>query len=361
VLTFVPAARLTRALGYVQLVFSFFIYGSYMLVPKYMSQPAFTNTSLARESWVLLNPTSWFAGWILLASGERTAFMAAAAGLSVAAFAASAWIVGGRLSIDYAERLSEVETTPARSGAAAGPRPLASGWLFANGEARAVAVLIRAQFRYDNRFRLAVLSILPLTLVYMFSGFNEGGLDPFNGRRQGHTLVYMAVMMFPPMLRAALTQSEAFRAAWIFHGTPADKRALVLALKQFVTVAFLVPYLVLIGLIYVSVIGRPLMVALHIGLLGLLSHLLLVLDLMLNPEAPFSRPAARGARTRTTFLSIMAAVFVGAILHVVLTAVYTSAFTIAVTVAGLVALTVVAETALRLRLEGIEARAEFDL
>jgi ABC-2 type transport system permease protein len=360
VLTFVPAARLTRALSYVQLVFSFFIYGSYLIVPRFLSGPGFVDTALPRAAWVLVNPTSWFAGWIVLASGERTPFMATAAALSVAAMVASLWLVSGRLSIDYAERLADVDTTPA-GGAGKAARPLRAGWLFANGEARAVAVLVRAQFRYDNRFRLTVLSILPLTLVYMFGGFGEGGLDPFDGQRQGHSLVYMAVMMFPPMLRGALTQSEAFRAAWIFHGTPADKRALVLALRSFVAVAFLAPYLAFVGAVYVAVVGRPLMVALHVVLLGLFSHLLLVLDLMMNPDVPFSRPSARGARTWSTFLSIMAAVLVGTTLHFVLIAVYSSTFAIVFTLTGLVALTIVAELALRLRLESAAAGAQFDL
>src|SRR5262249_7203500 len=149
------------------------------------------------------------------------------------------------------------------------------------------------------------LTILPLTLVYMFGGFNQGGLDPFARGGEGHTLVYMAVMMFPPMLRSALTQSEAYRAAWVFHGTPADKRALVMALKNFVAIAFLLPYLAFVGALYVLAVGRPLMVALHVVLLGLISHLLLIFDLMLNPEVPFSLPPSRGARTRTTLVSIM--------------------------------------------------------
>jgi hypothetical protein len=222
-------------------------------------------------------------------------------------------------------------------------------------------VLVRAQFRYDTRFRLTVLSILPLTLVYMFSGFNDDGLDPFAGQRQGQNLVYMAVMMFPPMLRAALTQSEAYRAAWIFHGTPTDRQALVLALRNFVAVVFLLPYLGFVAAVYVAVIGRPLMVALHIALLGLFSHLLLVIDLMLNPDVPFARPAARGARTGTAFLTIVIAVFVGATLHLALTAVYSSTIATIVTVVGVLALTLVGEAALRLRLRSVGEGAQFEM
>jgi hypothetical protein len=360
VLKLVPAARLTRALSYLQLVFSFGVYGSYMIVPHVLGDSALQGAALPRGPWTLLNPSSWFAGWIALASGERTAFMAGAAALSIVALAASAWIVAGRLSLDYAERLAEMGTSG--EGQDAAPhRPLTAGWLFANAEARAVSVLVRAHFRYDNRFRLTVLSIVPLTLVYLFSGFNTGGIDPFRGARQGHTLVYMAVMMFPPMLRGALTQSDAYRAAWIFHGTPADKRALVLALRSVVVVSFLLPYLLFLGAIYVTIIGKAWQVLLHVGLLGLLSHLLLVFDLLLNPEVPFSRPVDRGSRTLRTFVSITAAVAIGSSLHFVLGAVYSSSIATLVTVAGLAMLTLIAEIALRLRLDRLEERAQFDL
>ena len=353
VLAIVPAARLTRALSYVQLAFSFFVYGSYMLVPKYLAHSTVVAEQAPRTAWMLLNPAAWFAGWALLASGERTALMLSAAGLSAAALAASALIVGGRLSIDYAERLTEAAMSPGAARAGQG-RPLSAGWIFANGEARAVSVLTRAQFRYDNRFRLMVLSILPLTLVYLFTGLGDGGVDPFAEGGQGQTLVYMAVVMFPPMLRAALTQSDAFAAAWIFKGTPSSPRALVLALRNVLVVWFLLPYLAFLAAIYFSVSSRPAMVPVHVILLGLLSFLLMMADLLLNPDLPFSRPWARGARTWSTFVAILAAVLVGSTLPFVLQAVYSSTLALVVTLAGLVALAGVAEAALRLRLTALE-------
>lgn len=351
VLAVVPAASLTRALSYVQLGFSFLIYGSYMLVPKYLAHSTVVMEPAPRTAWMLLNPASWFAGWIMIASGERTWLMTAAAAFSVAALAASALIVGGRLSIDYAERLTESAMAPGAARASGGEnKRLSAGWIFSNGESRAVSVLTRAQFRYDNRFRLGVLSIVPLTLVYLFSGLGDGGMDPFAAGGQGHTLVYMAVMMFPPMLRATLSQSDAFAAAWIFKGTPADRRALVLALRNVLVVWFLLPYLAFLGVIYFVVSSRPEMVPVHVFVLGLLSFLLMMADLMFNPDLPFSRPPARGARTASTFLSILGAVLVGSTLRFALHVVYSSTLTLVVTLVGLVGLACVAEAALRLRL-----------
>ena len=292
--SFVPAARLTRALSYLQLAFSFLrlrLVHDSAEAARRLGDPG--ATTLAREAWTLANPAAWFAALDLLASGERTPFMAMARLLSLAGAGRRAWrwSAAGCRSTTPNGSPTMATTPPRRAGRRGRRRPLAAGRVFANGEARAVAVLVRAQFRHDNRFRLTVLSIVPLTLVYMFSGFDEGGLDPFLGGRQGHTLVYMAVMMFPPMLRAALTQSDAYRAAWIFHGTPADKRALVMALQELrrAGVPGAVPRLPRRHLRRGRWAVRG-WCALHVVLLGLISHLLLVVDLMLNPEVPFSRP-----------------------------------------------------------------------
>ena len=50
-------------------------------------------------------------------------------------------------------------------------------WLFTTGEARAVALLIRSQFKNDMKFRMGVLAILPLTVIYLFMGISERGHD----------------------------------------------------------------------------------------------------------------------------------------------------------------------------------------
>ena len=98
--------------------------------------------------------------------------------------------------------------------------------------------------------------------------------------------MYLAVMLFPTMIRGALSQSDSHRAAWVFHGTPASRPALVVAARNFVAAYFLVPYLLLLGVFYVSMVGKPVSILIHMSVLGLLSHLVLVFDLLLNPDDP---------------------------------------------------------------------------
>jgi hypothetical protein len=117
--------------------------------------------------------------------------------------------------------------------------------------------------------------------------------------------------------------------------------------------AFLLPYLAFIGLLYVAATRRPAMVAVHMVLLGLVSHLLLVLDFVLHPDPPFSQPPARASRTRSTLISIVAAIAVGTTLPLVLGPVYASPAATGLTLAGLAVLNALAHLGLRARLGAI--------
>jgi hypothetical protein len=172
--------------------------------------------------------------------------------------------------------------------------------------------------------------------------------------------VYFAVMFFPPMIRGALSQSDAYRAAWVFHGTPASKSALILAAKQFVVVGFLLPYLFLLGVVYVIMVGKPGPILLHMMVLALISHLVLLMDLLLNPDVPFSVPVRRSGLTATTIVSIVVVTLVAATLQLGLHIAYATVVGTIGLVVGLLALNVVGEIALRLRLDGLGERAEFD-
>ena len=159
---------------------------------------------------------------------------------SVVMFVALCIGLSGRLSAGFTERLGETAVSPRRASGAA--KPAAAGWLFRTGEARAMALLIRSQFRNDQKFRMGVLTIIPLTVLYIFQGVSEhGGLDGRVGRE--YLLVGFAIMMFPAMLKMQLTRSDAYRASWIFFAAPVNRANLIRASKNVVVAMFLLPYL----------------------------------------------------------------------------------------------------------------------
>jgi hypothetical protein len=152
--------RLGRALSSLQLASSAVSLTGFYLVIRSINGVTVRQVSIADQAWIWFVPVSWFASIEPTLAGtggvrEHLATLAALA-LTVTALALAA----GRLSLEFAERLSAASTTAER------PR---KGFMrripgFREGEAYAIATLVRAQFRYDMRFRFAILSIVPITI-----------------------------------------------------------------------------------------------------------------------------------------------------------------------------------------------------
>lgn len=107
-----------------------------------------------------------FAAFVRLAAGSASWPVWAAAGAAVLLTAACIPLAAGRLSLDYAQRLGEtmaIAETPRRRAGLRVPG-------FRRAEGRAVAVLVAAQFRYDQKFRMAILGIIPLIFFYRSRG-----------------------------------------------------------------------------------------------------------------------------------------------------------------------------------------------
>jgi hypothetical protein len=309
-----PSA-IRRALSYAQLVMSFLVYGGYALIPRLLSRNGVASLTLPRTIWWLLFPATWFASYLEIAAGRTGLMELLAAAASLLGLGALASGLGGRLSLDYSQHLGAMMTASSRKHA---DQTSSSGFsvdrgirlLFRGGEARAVALLVRSQFRNDQRFRLGVLGILPVTLLYVFMGISNGALgDPFLPSRRGPgiSLVTMAVMMFPPMLKMQLGASESFRASWIFFSCPIDRMNIVRASKDVLVVFFLVPYLLFLAALFTYISGNLAHVAVHIALLGLVSHLVLQVALFMDPELPFSRPPTQKGRKASSMFGLMMA------------------------------------------------------
>jgi len=205
-------------------------------------------------------------------------------------------LVRSRLSLAYAERLSTMFVD--RPGTAR-QRPVP--YLIFGPAHHAVSLLASAQFRTDQKFRLGVLGILPLTVIYLLAGFSD--TDGPEIMKREPLLVYYAVLFFPVMLRQFLVYSEAWRASWIFHAAPMPFDEIVIALKNTVVSRFLVPYLTLVMLLLGWLYPRPpLELVMHGVVIGLLSHALLTADLLVNPSLPFSQPTRHGTRSMALLL-----------------------------------------------------------
>jgi len=221
-----------------------------------------------------------------------------------------------------------------------------------------MALLIRSQFRNDQKFRMGVLTILPLTVLYIFQGiYREGG---GTSTRPGgeFMLVGFAIMMFPAMLKMQLTRSDAFRASWIFFAAPVNRATLIRAAKNVVVTMFLMPYLLFVTIAMTWATGDVAETVVHIGIMGLFSHLVLQLTILLEPELPFAKPTDKNRSTSLFGLFIGIGV-INVLLTVFARQLFTSWLNLAVTAGVTIAASVFVELLTKARVDEQARKLEF--
>ncbi|MFQ5648950.1 MAG: hypothetical protein ACE5IY_03325 [bacterium] len=310
----VSLLRLQNLLAFFQVVLAFLIYSGFIVLPRLLDHQTLQSLNFSDSPWLVLLPSAWFSSYLSLAAGELGLVHLLLALLSACVLAVLTVLTFSKLSMGYSATLASLAVqAPARGSSRSGFSRLFFFFAHAN-EERVVAKLIKNQFLHDNKFKMAVLGILPLTIFYLFIGTQQGPLpDPFVTRnidvsRAG--LLYLLVFLFPMMLRTYVTQSDAYPASWIFYTTPTDIRRVVLAEKNFLMIYFVLPFLFILSLIFTYSFNNMLHVLLHILMLGLLSHLFLQFAFLYSPDLPFSRPNVKGQRSRNMAMLLILVPFV---------------------------------------------------
>ena len=317
-------ARLGRILSFVQVLLTTLVMAAPLLLSP-LEDHIETMTITSSPAMFAL-PAAWFASALPLASGEWsvTGVLAVltAAGSTVCLF----YIVGGRLSLSYAERLGALlAVSDPDSGAL--PARKSTGRRFPK-ELRAVATLMKGNFRYDMNFRMTVLGIVPVTLFYVYLSLREGALpDPFVdlgfGAGSLWTIHFVAIGG-PQILLDSLFRSDSARAGWIFFTLPVDRAKLVTHAGHCIALFALVPYLVLLGGIFVwSFETVPHAIA-HVVVLGLVSNLGIQLRLLMVPRLPFSEPPSRGGFSANALVAMVVTAILIGLLPLPLHAAYAS-------------------------------------
>lgn len=354
----VGAQRLRSLLSYVQMATGLLVYGGFFLTSEGVTRDVLSGFTLERTAWLLLYPATWFASWLEVAAGSTLPLDVAPV---IASFVLVAWLatkLRGRLSLDYAERLaaiaSEKSAVSARTAKAAARGP---GWWFRGGEARAVAILVRSHFRNDLKFRMGVLAVVPLTIIYMVMGLRDvAGSDEAGS---GFSMVSIAVLLFPTILKQHLAFSDSFRASWVFFSSPADRTNVIRSAKNVLVTFFLLPYLVFVGVALAFFTSDHLYVIVYLLLLGSLSHITLLILTLLNPELPFAKPIEKG-RGSARIIGVMSAVAViGAVMPYLARAVQRNLVATAITFGVILLLTLVLDRLTRVRIERQAQRLEF--
>jgi len=357
-LSYVHPNRLRRVLSYIQLGTSFVIFGSYALMPRIVGNDRLTAGLIPEDKpWLLLLPPAWYASYLRLAIGEIRVTTWAPALASLVVVGVLLVYAVGNLSLDYSRRLGALRARTEETGSRRESlRTRSIGFFFSAEEPRAVALLIRSQFRYDQKFRLSVLGILPLTVFYLFMALSSGPIpDPFLAGIKGFgnsVLVYLAVLLFPLMLQTNLRNSDHFQASWIFFASPMQRDRLVLAAKNFVVVYFLLPYLLLIGILFCYFYAALWHAGVQLLVLALVAHIVLQIAVFVSPEVPFSRPVKKGERSARMILIMMIMPIVSlGLLSGIFLLVYPSRLLTVVLLVVLVVLTFLMERLLTVRIK----------
>jgi hypothetical protein len=321
----VGGARLERAVGYLQIVAGVLTYGGLMLMNRLFGRSPAANITIPDEPWLLVVPPAWYVSYLEIGTGALNSTTWIRAALSFALLGALVFALRGKLGIDYAARLAEL----AAAGGVPATAPTRTP-LFADGAARAVAILVLAHFRHDLRVRMGVLAVVPLMLFYLFIGSHERSLE----------LVSLAVLLFPALLSQHLASTDAYRASWIYAVSPIEQAKLVIALKNVAVAYFLGPFLLFVLGVLAWQLGDVRHAVVHTLVLGLISHIALQGSIGIAPRLPFSLPPDKTRGSAALILWLVVIILGGQGLLIVLNRwVYGSAFRTGVLIIALAAVT----------------------
>ncbi len=175
------------------------------------------------------------------------------------------------------------------------------------GEA-AISVLLRVQFRENMKYRMAVLSILPVILFYVVSFLLHGEhrdpfLDPL-GHVLDSLMVYMGISVLPFLFHASVTVSETPQAAWIMEGAVLSPGELVRILADRFFFHVLLPAHGLLLLFFMVTMESGWHGILHGVHMLLLGSVLLYARFLYPPRLPFSIPQGKVSQARKTFMAL---------------------------------------------------------
>ena len=358
--------RLKNFLSFLQVAASPLIYTGYLILPNALKQ-FLVGAQVERTFWLYLLPTTWFASIVELGypSPSRAAWLGAV--LAFGAILLLGVLIARTLSWDYLRRIAiymETQSHPQKARLKAGRIRRSPRLLLRRPEDRVVFRLVWGQFRYDNKFRLAVMGMFPLLVIYFYLGLQEGEmLDPFlHGSQsiQQFALFFFAILMLPMVLKQSIEATDAYEASWVFYATPCRLDRLVLAGRNMLFLLVAGPALLLLLALFVYYFRNPLHAVAHTATIGALAFLFLQLSYLAAPKLPFSEPKVRGSQSRVFTALFLLLPFAGiALLMVISSVMYVSIGRMALLYAGLFGVSALVERLIRRRVIAMTRRLQY--
>ena len=211
---------------------------------------------------------------------------------------------------------------------------------------------------------MQLLAMLPVTLIYLAMAiFNGGIVDPFTskiGAVMRANMLYFVALFMPILVMQAVSQSENYKAAWLFFAAPLDRSKLLLAVRNAIIVSVVVPYLITLAIV-LSQFMPWYHATMHVLVLAAVGGFIFQIYFMIMAKMPFAQPRRPNSGGVARFAGIFLPVILAmAILVLDIYFGYRSPELFWLTFALLVTLSALLEKAVRARIRKKLAREEFE-
>lgn len=312
--------KFTSVITYLHTAATFVLVLGYIFLPRALGGDAAMLT-VQRGDWVFAAPPAWFAAAAQLALGKGTAQDALLAVMALVATVAIVAAAANTISLDYSRKLSELAVSSRESETARrargfrGPLRRLGLALCRNDAERAGFTLLAAYTRRDKKLRARLFPAFGLPLAAYVAGVLTGELsDPLVAGQDGMGLLQILgfYSMFVGFFFASgLTQSDQWKASWLFYAAPlGDRSGLLTGARKFVVTQFLAPFFVVLFILMSFVIPAASAAAfvLVVFLLALITFALLSLS---SPNLPLSQSVEKSRQARQVAFMMVMGVFIG--------------------------------------------------
>jgi ABC-2 type transport system permease protein len=314
-------SRVSKVAGYVQFAGSFISTMSLVVLSQVRHSIDLHAFTLDTQPWIAFIPSYWFASLATVGSDVISSIhlpLALGSLAFLAILAAASHVLLGKKYQSEVEDLTDSATMSAKQKKSDRDSILyrISMRLARSDEARATFQVMRAQFRYDSKFRMQLLASFAPTFIYLVVAIVLGGMvDPFSGNLRGivrSNMFYFMAMFMPLISMQSISQSENYRAAWLFFASPVDRAKLLLAVRNAILISIILPYTIMMVAIFSYYM--PFVHAIsHALVIVAIAGLVFQCYMMLNPKMPFAqqRRANRGGFAMTAGISLLGLLAMG--------------------------------------------------
>jgi hypothetical protein len=310
----IPHKKLMGAFSFVQFLGPLLVGGTFIIVGQVARRVNLDGLTLSAHAWLKFAPPYWFAGIEgVMTSTANSGVLSLAAvltlcGLSFTSYKLFARSYGSAI-VDLAQ--SSVAMTR-HSGISKASKEKVAIVGFARflrtPETRAMWMLFKAQVKFDSKFRFALLSWLPFMGFYFVLAVIQGSMhDPFGQINPGifrSNSLYLLAILSPLLIMQQISQSESYKASWIFYSTPIDRSRLLLGVRNIVLLLVFAPYMILLGIAF-SYYMPALSAVKHTFMISAFALLIFQVSLVFAPKMPFSQQRTQQRNSASRIFTMM--------------------------------------------------------